>query len=235
MLTNRRIPLAALAATVVATFLASTVVTACAPAPAVTVTATPIPAVTPSATPVVTPSPTPTFVAHPALADLWITTQGLLPLAIGRDAATNPGAAMITWDETACYLPDMGLTTDTGRWVANYPEPRPFTLDGQYAPAIYRIDIADPALMTPEFIHLGSTLGELQAAYPGLHTGTPGYLTTPYWISDDYGYVVFEVGSGTVDGTPGPNQIWWIRVLARDSNPDYTIAGSENIAGGCGI
>ena len=206
------------------------VLAACSPGPVVTVTTAPPPSVTPS----VTPAPTPTFVAHPALADLHITTSGLLPLTIGMDAATNPGAAMITWNDTACYFPDMGITTDTGRWAANYPD-SPFGLDGQYAPSITRIDIWSPALQTPEGIHLGSTLVDLQAAYPGLVTGTISYETTPYWISDTHGYVVFEVGSGTADGTPGPDQVWFIRVLARDSDPDYVIAASENTAGGCGF
>jgi hypothetical protein len=188
--------------------------------------------VTPSPTPVVTPSPTPTFVAFPPIADLRITTSGLLPLTIGLDAATNPGAAMISWNETYCYSEVTGVTTDTGRWVSNYPGGL-FSLNGHYAPSITRIDIWDDTLSTPESIHIGSTLADLTATYPGLVTGTPSYSTTPYWISDTHGYVVFEVGSGTVEGAPGPDQVWFIRVLARDSNPDYVVASSGNVADAC--
>jgi hypothetical protein len=183
-------------------------------------------------TPVVTPGPTPTFVAHPAFTDLQITTQGLLPLTIGQDATANPGAAMIQWVDDYCYSEELGITTDTGRWVAAYPDPS-FGLNGHYAPAITRIDIWSTALETPEGIHLTSTLAELQAAYPGLDVGTPAFSTTPYWISDASGIVVFEVGSGTVEGTPGPDQIWFIRVLAAGSDPDYAIASSGNVAGAC--
>ncbi|MBN2176513.1 MAG: hypothetical protein JW722_02520 [Demequinaceae bacterium] len=225
MHTTRLIPLAAFAVLVL---------TACDPAPAVTITVPADPSVTPSAAPVVSPvvTPSPTFVAHPAPVDLRITTSGLLPLTIGMDAATNPGAAMIQWDPTYCYSVEMDITTNTGRWSAAYPSGL-FSLNGHYAPAITRIDIWDPVLQTPEGIHVGSTLVDLVAAYPGLVTGTPAFSTTPYWISDAAGIVVFEVGNGTVMGDPGPDQVWFIRVLSAGSDPDYAIASSGNIADAC--
>lgn len=210
------------------------VLTACDPgagaSPSGSVGTSPAPVATPSPSPSVTPAPP--LDPHPPLADLRITTHGLVPLLTTEDIAGNPGEAMLEWDELFCYSVDMGIVTDTGRWKATYPD-TPFLVDGEDDDWVHRIDIISPVIATPKGIHIGSTLADVQAAYPGLVTGTAAFSTTPYWIADADGFVVFEVGTGTVMGDPGPEQVWYIRSLGAGSDPDYAVASSGNVAGAC--
>ncbi|MCJ7826877.1 MAG: hypothetical protein MUP36_01350, partial [Demequinaceae bacterium] len=135
-----------------------------------------------------------------------------------------------------CYSLEMGVTTDTGRWIATYPD-YPFGLDGHYAPTITRIDIWSHTLQTPEGIHIGSTLAELTAAYPNLITGTPGITSKVHWIDGTLGYLVFETqdpDDGWGDpGATGPEEVILIRVVSADVNPDYTVANSGWTADAC--
>jgi len=200
--------------------------------PAATPSATPTltPVVTPSATPTLTP--TPAFNPHPPLGDLLITTRGLLPLTHTDPIVGNAGEQMLEWDEDYCYSEEMGITTDTGRWVATYPN-SPFLVDGHIDDAVHRIDIASPAISTPEGVHIGTPLPELLAAYPFIIMGTPGFATDVYWIVDVHGIVVFETGVGTPMGGAGPEQVWYIRILGPEWDPDWTVAQSGNVANAC--
>jgi len=160
------------------------------------------PSPTPSATPVMSytvtispsASPSPTVAAvdpHPALTDLVITTSGLLPLTIGQAIVGNPGEAMVEWNATACD-PEFTDPASLGRWQATYAETadvgRPFLVDGEVDGILRRIDITDTTLATPEGIHIGSLLTELQAAYPGLVTGTAGW-DDPDWTVSQSGNI----------------------------------------------
>jgi hypothetical protein len=206
------------------------------------------PSTSPSATPVAsytvtistsaTPSPAATAVdPHPALADLVITTSGLLPLTIGQAIVGNPGEAMVEWNATAC---DPAFTDPSalGRWQATYPEipdrGRPFLVDGEMDGVLRRIDVNSPILSTPEGIHVGSPVTDLVAAYPALTTGTSGWdAIHVHWIQDARGTVVFETDTMNVDGTIGPDHVAFIRVLAAGIDPDWTASQSGNIAGAC--
>jgi hypothetical protein len=205
-------------------------------------TPSPTPIVTPPAIPTPTPAltPSPPFGPHPPLGQLLITTRGLLPLTHTDPIAGNAGEQMLEWDEDHCYSEEMGITTDTGRWIANTayypPDPTfgaPFLVDTATDGAVHRIDITSPAISTPEGVHIGTPVADLLATYPFIITGTPGYATNIYWIVDAHGIVVFETGVGTPMGGPGPEQVWFIRILGSEWDPDWAVYGSGNIAGAC--
>ena len=187
--------------------------------------------------PVVTPSSTPDD-PHPALAKLFITTSGLGPLTVGQPISGNPGEAMLTWDPAFCDAAISG-PGDLGRWVAAYPDApgggKPFYVDTSDDGVLHRIDIVSPHLTTPEGIHIGSTVADLEATYGGsLIMGTSGWGTVNVeFMQADWGTVVFETDTSMPDGTTGPDHVAFIRVLADGVDPDFTVSQSDNIAGGC--
>lgn len=221
---------------VLASATALLALTACT-GPGAASTPTPTPSSSPSVTPSASPSPSEVFDAHPDVADLVITTRGLLPLLHSIPIASNPGEAMLEWNETECYYPDLGMTENTGRWIATYPVVDtwdPFTVEADADGTVYRIDVWDPLISTPEGVHIGTTVADLQATYPDLVTGTAGWdAIHVYWITDADGYVVFETDVNLADGTVGPDQVRFIRILAPGMDPDWTVSQSDNIAGGC--
>jgi hypothetical protein len=152
---------------------------------------------------------------------------------------------MIVYDDNYCYSEEMGITEgDLGRWAADYPDvmdiygyPKsPFYLDADGA-GVYRIDVFDQDMPTTEGITIGSTLEEVQAAYPGLVEGTPGPVSRIFWVTGTRGYLVFETqdpddGYGE-PGATGPEEVILMRVIAIAGDPDFAAANSGNIAGAC--
>lgn len=216
------------------------------PTPSPTSSATPTASASASASP--TASPTPTAAAldpHPAPGDLVVSPEGILPLTIGLPPTSNPGAAMISYDEDYCYSEEMGITEgDLGRWIADYPDvmdiygyPKsPFYLAAD-AGGVYRIDVFDQDMPTTEGITIGSALTDVQAAYPGLVEGTPGPLSRIFWVTGTRGYLVFETqdpdaGFGS-PGATGPEEVILMRIIAIAGDPDFAAANSGNIAGAC--
>ena len=226
-------PLAALAALSLTTLSLAGCGPSGGPSPSTTPSATP--SATPAATYTVTISssatPSPTVTAmdpHPALDAMFIRTSGLGPLTVGQAIVGNPGAAMVEWNATAC---DPAFTDPSalGRWQATYPEVpdhgRPFLVDGEIDGVLRRIDVTDPALATPEGIHVGSPVTDLVAAYPGLTTGAAGRdAIHVYWIQDAHGILVFETDTNNVDGSVGPDHVAFMRVLAAGTDPDWTVS-----------
>ena len=178
------------------------------------------------------PTPTATFDPHPPLANLVITTRGLLPLTIADPIASNPGAAMLAWNPAICD-PALADPSDLGRWISTYPDGG-FSVDARADGVIHRIDIWSNAISTPEGVHLGTTVADLLATYPGLTLGATAHDSVKVrWMGDADGYVVFETSSELGDGTAVPEQVRFIRILDAASDPDYTISNSDNIAGNC--
>lgn len=233
---------------------AALVLTACGPgelgtssSPSEEASATPTATASPSPSPSPSPSlePAPSFDPYPDPAELVVSSDGILPLEIGLPAETNPGAAMITFLPNDCYSEEWGSTTgNLDRWVANYPavvdrygDPKdPFYL-GVGDSILWRIDVFDPAIPTTEGITIGSTIDELQAAYPDLTEGTPGPVSRVFWQTGTNGYLVFEVqdpdlGLG-IPGATGPEEVILIRVIAKDVSPDFAAANSGDVAGSC--
>lgn len=209
-----------------------------------TAPATPDAAVVAESSP--SPSPEPSVDPHPDANELIISPSGLGPLAIGNyPPADNPGAAMIQRDPDHC--PSDG--TEPGRWVpdgyagadvdlAGNPV-APFAVEADVA-AVHRIDVLGVGPRTEAGIGLGSSLTELQAAYPDALFGPVGDGPTSVWIwSGAEGSVAFETAEpqdGYTDAwlDPGdPETVLFIRVLHPETAAEFTVFGSENFAGGC--
>ena len=171
-----------------------------------------------------------------------VTTDGILPLTIGASMSANPGVAMARYDENYCYSEVLGTTTgDLGLWLGDYDGaapidgniPQPFGLT-VFGDVLVRIDVWDASLATPEGIHVGSTLAQVQAAYPALVTGSAGGTSDVYWIEGSHGYVVFETQDDSDGFQPAgtPMTVIHMRVIDAGSDPDFAIANSGN-TGGC--
>lgn len=192
---------------------------------------------TPSAATVVTPSPTPSLDPYPDAADLVISPEGILPLTIGLPPDTNPGAAMIIYNPNHCYIDALDMTAgDLGGWENNNPGGG-FSLAADDT-AVWRIDVSDPDMPTTEGITIGSTIDELQAAYPGLTEGSQSEVSRVFWVMGKNGYLVFETQdpdlgwSEDLDAT-GPEVVIQIRVIAIELSPDFHTALSDDLAGAC--
>ena len=169
-----------------------------------------------------------------------LSTAGLGPLTIGLPPETNPGAAMIVFDPEACVGLDDPTGRGPGRWVADYPpfvdvegnEHPQFWVDANDADGVYWIDVLDPAIPTAAGVRVGSTLAELQSAYPDLVAGTPGPTSQPWWVSDDAGTLVFEVSDAEQPPGTTPGVVI-IHVQGPRTDPDWTAANTDLVAGGC--
>lgn len=190
---------------------------------------------------------------HPALEDLVISTSGLGPLTVGLPPATNPGAAMIelhpdycadTWaDSWGEGWAEQGLDAD--RWLpADYPNGTgPFSGSGLpfgvrvWDGVVQRIDVLSTLPRTAEGIGVGSTLAELQTAYPGIAEETAREDWSRVWVvRDAAGTLVFETADdldGYLPELTGETVVG-IRVFAPGA-PDAATPtlGSDNVAGGC--
>jgi hypothetical protein len=203
------------------------------------------PSVSSPATPTPTPTaePEPTVDPHPAAADLVISTAGLGPLTVGAEPPeTNPGSAMLEWDEDFCAGAVEG-DAEPGRWVAAgyepdvsaYGEPvRTFAVaaDDQ---GVHRIDVLGAAPATAAGIRVGSSLTDLQAAYPELEGPFPGPVSQVWTWGDDDGTVAFETqgDAGGLRPAGTPEGVVLIRVLAPGQPADFAAANSGNVADAC--
>lgn len=194
-------------------------------------------------TPTPTAEPEPTSDPHPAAAELVISTAGLGPLTVGTEPPeTNPGSAMLEWDEDYCAGVAEG-DVELGRWVASGYEPD-VSAYGDAVPTfavaaddegVHRIDIYGVAPATAAGIRVGSPLTDLQAAYPQLEGPFAGPVSQVWTWGDDAGTVAFET-QGDADGlrpAGTPEGVVLIRVLAPGQPAEFAAANSGNVADAC--
>lgn len=220
------------------------VATACGPSePEVTETVTSSSGTTASPTATAEPPPSATPPAKPMLDELTVSTEGLPPLTIGEPPESNPGAKMIRFEEDYCYNEEIGITEgDLDRWVADYEDvtgrfdtpTAPFMLSAD-DDAVSRIDIFGTDIATDSGISIGSTLDEVEQAYPELEHGESTGISSVHWVEGERGYLVFETQGESNDlAEEGePDTVILIRVLDASLDPDFTAASTDNVAGGC--
>lgn len=203
---------------------------------------------TPSASATSTPTPT-----KPALSDLVLTADGLGDIAI--NAPVPPTTLLASLNPTACVSSETGVAAgdpDAGAWLANYPRATTeagtqdvFVLETHNGVPANPVDVIwvwAPGIHTDAGIQVGSTLSDVQAAYPHptslqhgavsdvyVVTGTVGKLDIEvarsdssdagYWTADQAGKVLWmgALGPGM---PPGP-------IAASDGGPSSCFASNH--------
>ncbi|HEX7835080.1 MAG TPA: hypothetical protein VF479_06385, partial [Pseudolysinimonas sp.] len=199
--------------------------------------APPSPSASETGTATPTPTPTPTPVAAPTLGEMMLTADGMGTLVFGEPPSADPVLQMVAEDPAACSEFAPAGTPEATRWrpiaaydVGGYPTFGVAVTDGN----LERIDLYDSTIPADGGIRIGDTLDAVTAAHPDasivhsgltdIHvvTGVRGTLqievaradSTGYWPASDIGHVMYIHAAVTGYGT-------------------FTVAASENIAGGC--
>ena len=205
---------------------------------------------TPTADPTDSESPTPvvTKTADPAVKlavnDLILSPEGLGPLVIGSPPPATDASldiAILDPDYCAAYAADYGVPA--GKWIPNY-EPAlssedggdPFALlvqDGVLA----GLDVRSAQPHTAAGIHVGSSLADLTAAYPGGFDTMYNHadISDVYAVDGTHGRILFEVPKDTGDDYWLPSDLGTVLFIhvTELSQPVFGVAGSDAGYGGC--
>lgn len=192
---------------------------------------------------------------RPALADLELSTEGLLPLALGQAPETDPALSMVAFDPVGCTDAATGepfgiVAGDplAGGWFIDPsyevpPSPtdsgRPFGVGVDSSGVVTRIDLYTDDIPTDGGVRIGDDRADVIAAHPSAVVSEQ-FLTDIYVISSPSGILQIEVASRD---TPDKDDYW-----ASVSIPDgqvlyihavtpslgvFTVAASGNAVGGC--
>lgn len=196
--------------------------------------AAPEPSSPPVATSTPTPAPTPTPTL-PALTELVVTADGLGPILIGAEPEGYDVSDPLVFTSLCTGFPE-------GLWMANYPRDNtnntrtPFAVnvtDG----VIKSIEVHSGALVTAEGVHIGTSRGELLAAFPGgFDEVIDDRASDLFVVHGSSSNLMFEVGNAhELQTDPSRvDSVWSIRVWTDAFTPS-TIAGSEYTAPWCGL
>jgi hypothetical protein len=186
------------------------------PAPTPTSTQSPSIAPTPSVTPSATaspvrPTPTPT---EPGLDELVVSPEGINNVLVGAPVPREPASiAIVTYHDDYCPVWGSVGQPGVGLWLPNYPSTgvatdglESFTVhtSGRLKDGIVsNLWVWSPRIKTDMGIHIGSTLAEVEAAYPQPSYLIHAALTDIYVIDKGTGRMVIEVGreAGGIDIT----------------------------------
>lgn len=192
---------------------------------------------------------------RPALADLELSTEGLLPLALGQAPETDPTLSMVAFDPIGCTDDVTGygfgiLAGDplAGGWFIDPsyevpPSPtdsgRPFGVGVDSSGVVTRIDLYTDDIPTDGGVRIGDDRADVIAAHPSAVVSSQ-FLTDIYVISSPSGILQIEVASRA---TPDQDA-YWDSVSIPDGQVLYihavtpalgvfTVAASGNAVGGC--
>jgi hypothetical protein len=194
------------------------------------------------------PSPSASEEPHaPELSELVLTSNGMGTLVIGEAPSTEPTQQMIEEDPAACADENTGFDAgvepgdpDALRWVPiaeynaadGYPRWSVSVIDG----ALMRIDLHDDSIPTDKGVRIGDSRASALAAYPdGMLVDQT--ITDVLVVPGAHGVLHIEIAkamSGELADYWGAQVDTVVFVRAVDlADGVFTVAASENIAGGC--
>ena len=204
----------------------------------------------PSATVSDSPSPTPSAseAAHsPGVSELELTPNGMGTLVIGEAPSTDPDFQMLEMDPAACSDENTGFGAgveagdpEAIRWVPiaaydvpdGYPHWSVSVIDG----VLMRIDLHDSSVPTDEGIRIGDPRAAALAAYPGAMVAEE-WGTDVLVVPGAHGVLHIEIardpgGDGAGYWGDQVDTVVFIRAVDLEGGV-FTVAASDNIAGGC--
>ena len=186
-----------------------------------------------------TPTPDP---APPRLEELVLTTEGLGTLAFGTVADSDPVTRMIYLDPEACVFDGGPASGDpeAANWVPidayGTPGDQTFGVNVQPDGTVDRVDLYNGTIPTDRGLRVGDSRADALAAYPDAEISHE-WATDLLVVPGTAGNIHIEIAHNTGDavGYWQPDQVdrvLFVRGVVA-SFPSFTVAGSDNIAGGC--
>lgn len=180
--------------------------------------------------------------ALPDPSDLVVSPDGVGPLRVGAQLPLESASAVLVYDSGYCARTFAeGQDRNEGRWRPNAvyergEDTRPHfgvNVDGQ--DRLVRIDTESEDLRTDSGVGVGSSIEEVETAYPDAEYVPAGDIAGTYLVRGDDGILAIEVSDpyqfGRADA-PSPWEVVLMRVIAP-SEPTGSVLYSEDIAGEC--
>jgi hypothetical protein len=179
--------------------------------------------------------------------------DGIGPLRVGESVPSLPAAiSPVTWDASRRYQAGVSRAVGTpgvGTWWPSYPDVT-HEQGTDSAFSVYTVrDIETgnieslwsftPALKTSKGITIGSTLAQLQAAYPHFDATIPSDYVTVYTVEGSVGRTILEVAT-----QPAEDPTFWpaaklgtVQVihLQLKTEQEYAISGGSDGLGICSL